>query len=158
MNELGFNNLEQGIIIACAIAITGSIWWIALAVSSASLRTIDIASALKRIAQALENPPETIEESPESVARRTQFDPSPVPNVIEPQTFGGMSEEERASKRRATRVANCERHKEDYAAVDKEFKDALNEGRDSIMCGQCTAVALIHRPTDGRKPFLGGWK
>jgi hypothetical protein len=50
----GFNNFEQGILIACALAVTGSVFWIALAVSSASLRTIDIAHALRRIAEALE--------------------------------------------------------------------------------------------------------
>jgi len=57
------NNLEQGVIIACALASTGSIFFIALAVCSASLRTIDIAHQLRRIADAMEagnrklNPP-----------------------------------------------------------------------------------------------------
>jgi hypothetical protein len=54
MPECGFNNLEQGILIACAIAATGCVFMATLAIMSASLRSIDIAHHLRRIAEAME--------------------------------------------------------------------------------------------------------
>ena len=49
-----FNNFEQGLLIACALACTGSVFWLAIVMGSASLRTIDITHHLRRIAEALE--------------------------------------------------------------------------------------------------------
>lgn len=54
MPECSFNNLEQGILIACAIVATGCVFMSTLAIMSASLRSIDVAHHLKRIAEAME--------------------------------------------------------------------------------------------------------
>lgn len=163
----GFNNFEQGLLIACAIASTGSIFWLALVMSSASLRTIDIAHHLKRTAEAtadaqlemvrianlLENPPITIEESAESVAQRKAEEAAKAAPVL--QAFGNMTPEERAAKRRARRIFLCNEHIE---SADQLLRNAFEHNEDEVVCPNCTAVALVHRPTDGRAPFLGEWK
>jgi len=165
----GFNNLEQGLLIACALATTGSIFWLALVMTSASLRTIGIESALKRIAEAtadaqlemvrianlLENPPVTIEESAESVAQRKAEEAANAAPVL--QAFGNMTPEERAAKRRERRIAQCRDHN-DVDRVSTWFADGVSLGASQLNCTTCGAVAYIHRSTDGRAPFLGEWK
>jgi len=51
----GFNNFEQGILIACAVFSTGAIMWLAITIPSACLRTIDMAHHQRRTADALVN-------------------------------------------------------------------------------------------------------
>ncbi len=50
----GFNNFEQGLLIACALFSTFSLMWLAIVLSSAALRTINTNHQLERIADALQ--------------------------------------------------------------------------------------------------------
>lgn len=52
---MGFNNLEQGIILACVIASMLFLMRLAIVFGSAATRTIEIAEYLRRIANALEH-------------------------------------------------------------------------------------------------------
>lgn len=49
----GFNNFEQGILIACAVFSTFSLMWIAIVSKTPALLMIDVAHHLKRIAEAI---------------------------------------------------------------------------------------------------------
>lgn len=49
----GFNNFEQGLLIACAIFSTLSLMWLAIIFTTASLKQIDVAHNLRRIADTL---------------------------------------------------------------------------------------------------------
>ena len=104
----GFNNFEQGILIACALFSTFSIMWLAIIFTSYCKRQISIevstdaiAINVNRIAMALESPPVEISESAESIARRIREEQerqaAALPNVIKAETFGGMTEDDRAA-------------------------------------------------------------
>lgn len=106
---------------------------------------------LKRIAQALENPPETIEESPESIAKRTEAREE----ILQAATFGGMSQEERAAKRRATRIENCQRHN-DPKEVELLLREVVGTQKQAF-CPACSAYADVMYHPAPKAPTLGEW-
>lgn len=49
----GFNNLEQGVLIACALAGALALMWLAIILTPHTLRSIEIAYSLRRIKEIL---------------------------------------------------------------------------------------------------------
>lgn len=160
----GFNNFEQGILIACALFSTFSIMWLAIIFTSYCKRQISIevstdaiAINVNRIAMALESPPVEISESAESIARRIREEQerqaAALPNVIKAETFGGMTEDDRAAKRRARRIAECKVHNE-HPWLARHL-DIVPPHAMSVSCESCNGNARILRSEDGKARALG---
>ena len=49
----GFNNFEQGVLLACVVAATVSLMWLAIIFTTHCLRSIEIAYSLRRIKEVL---------------------------------------------------------------------------------------------------------